>query len=61
VPADKLWDEHAKHRLRVRSGLFLAGGSMWGLLPLPAMVGAFVRGLPGGVMIASARPKAHHA
>jgi hypothetical protein len=39
--------------------LFLAGGAMWGLLPLPTMVGAIVLGLLGGVMVASARPKAH--
>jgi hypothetical protein len=40
------------------AALFLAGGAMWGLLPLPTMVGAIVLGLPGGVMVASARPKA---
>jgi hypothetical protein len=41
------------------AALFLAGGAMWGLLPLPTMVGAIVLGLLGGVMVASARPKAH--
>ena len=41
------------------AALLLAGGAMWGLLPLPSMVGAIVLGLSGGVMVASARPKAH--
>jgi len=41
------------------AALLLAGAAMWGLLPLPSMVGAIVLGLSGGVMVASARPKAH--
>lgn len=40
-------------------GLFLVGGAIWGVFPLAVMVGAVGLGLPGGVLLASARPKAH--
>ena len=43
------------------AALLLAGGAMWGLLPLPLMVGAVALGISGGVMVASARPRAHLA
>lgn len=41
------------------AALLLAGGAMWGLLPLSMMAGGIGLGLIGGVMVASARPKAH--
>ena len=41
--------------------LLLAGGAMWGLLPLPLMVVAVALGISGGVMLASTRPKVHLA
>jgi hypothetical protein len=41
------------------AALLLAGAAMWGLLPLALIFGAIVLGLSGGVMVASARPKAH--
>ena len=43
------------------AALLLAGGAMWGLLPLPLMVVAVALGISGGVMLASTRPKVHLA
>jgi len=44
------------------TALLLAGGAMWGLLPLPLIFGAIGLGLLGVVMLLSARPRAgaHH-
>jgi hypothetical protein len=41
------------------AALLLAGGAMWGLLPLSMMAGGIGLGLIGGVMVASARPKTY--
>jgi hypothetical protein len=44
------------------TALLIAGGAMWGLLPLPLIFGAIGLGLFGVVMLLSARPRAgaHH-